>query len=172
MTSFAPIPGCPVGYVADSQGNIYGPKGPLKPKPMGSKLGADQKRPYSKFAVWDTETKRPKDKSWHRSVYSAFYGCVPPGLVVRHLDGDPTNNDISNLGVGTQSENLKDRLRHGTMTRGEVNGMSRLTEADVRYIREVYSSGNVTQQELGARFGVDRRHIGAIVVRKVWRHVS
>jgi DNA-binding CsgD family transcriptional regulator len=35
--------------------------------------------------------------------------------VCRHLDGNPANNHISNLGWGTNSENTQDRLEHGTM---------------------------------------------------------
>lgn len=49
----------------------------------------------------------------HRLVVLAFVGPVPDGLEVRHLDGDPLNNDLSNLAVGTHAENMQDRLAHG-----------------------------------------------------------
>lgn len=49
----------------------------------------------------------------HRAVAAAFVGDVT-GRVVRHLDGDPTNNAPSNLAIGTQQENILDSVRHGT----------------------------------------------------------
>ena len=55
-------------------------------------------------------------KSWstHTLVTWAFLGPRPEGLEVRHLDGNPQNNALSNLRYGTTSENALDRVRHGT----------------------------------------------------------
>jgi len=49
----------------------------------------------------------------HRLVAAAFLGPCPTGMEVRHLDGDPTNNDVANLRYGTGSENCQDITRHG-----------------------------------------------------------
>lgn len=49
----------------------------------------------------------------HRAMAAAFLGPVG-GKVVRHLDGNPANNTLSNLAIGTQSENMYDAVRHGT----------------------------------------------------------
>lgn len=50
----------------------------------------------------------------HRMVLLAFVGPAPEGLIARHLDGDPTNNLLSNLRWGTPSENGLDSVAHGT----------------------------------------------------------
>lgn len=50
----------------------------------------------------------------HRIVLLSFIGPCPDGSVTRHMDGNPANNDISNLVWGTQSENMYDVVRHGT----------------------------------------------------------
>lgn len=50
----------------------------------------------------------------HGLVLLAFVGPRPPGLVTRHLNGISTDNSVSNLTWGTQSENMYDRVRHGT----------------------------------------------------------
>lgn len=50
----------------------------------------------------------------HAVIALTFLGPRPEGLQVRHLDGDPTNNRITNLAYGTQTENAQDMLRHGT----------------------------------------------------------
>lgn len=47
----------------------------------------------------------------HRLVAEAFLDGSGP--VVRHLDGDPTNNHVENLAWGTQSDNAFDAVRHG-----------------------------------------------------------
>lgn len=56
-----------------------------------------------------------KTRPIHQLVLAAFAGPRPAGKdVIRHLDGDPTNNLLGNLAYGTQSENAQDSLRHGT----------------------------------------------------------
>lgn len=50
----------------------------------------------------------------HQAVASAFLGPQPKGSETRHLDGDKANNSLRNLAYGTQSENMIDRVRHGT----------------------------------------------------------
>ncbi len=52
----------------------------------------------------------------HQLVLLAFVGPRPEGMEIRHLDGDPINNVLSNLVYGTHSENMFDRVRHGTWT--------------------------------------------------------
>jgi hypothetical protein len=49
----------------------------------------------------------------HRLVMAAFVGPCPEGMVIRHLDGDPSNNSVDNLRYGTYSENAYDRVLHG-----------------------------------------------------------
>lgn len=51
----------------------------------------------------------------HRLILLAFAGQPPLGAnEARHLDGDPTNNQLSNLQWGSSAENKADQLRHGT----------------------------------------------------------
>ena len=56
---------------------------------------------------------RHKTKRVHLIVAEAFLGPRPEGADIRHLDGDPTNNRVSNLAYGTRSENMIDRVAHG-----------------------------------------------------------
>jgi hypothetical protein len=46
-------------------------------------------------------------------VMEAFVGPRPAGLYVLHWDDDPTNNHLSNLRYGNQSENKRDAVRNG-----------------------------------------------------------
>lgn len=49
----------------------------------------------------------------HVLVATAFLGPRPPGLEIRHLDGDSRNCRVDNLAYGTKAENDLDRKRHG-----------------------------------------------------------
>lgn len=56
----------------------------------------------------------------HIEVLYAFSGPRPDGLVVRHLDGDSVNNNLSNLKYGTPLENSADMVMHGNAKRGAL----------------------------------------------------
>ena len=47
----------------------------------------------------------------HAIVAAAWIGPSDSDLI-RHLDGDPRNNDYTNLAYGTHTENCFDRERH------------------------------------------------------------
>lgn len=53
------------------------------------------------------------DRSVHHLVLEAFVGPCPPGLMARHMDDDPANNNLSNLCWGSRSENSFDAVRNG-----------------------------------------------------------
>ncbi len=42
-----------------------------------------------------------------RSVYEENFGPIPPGYVIRHIDGDKRNDHPSNLQAISRAENLK-----------------------------------------------------------------
>lgn len=53
-----------------------------------------------------------KNKNFRAHRLQAYqkYGdkIYEPGTVVRHLDGNPANNHVSNIGIGTHSQNMMD----------------------------------------------------------------
>ena len=50
----------------------------------------------------------------HRLVSMTFKGHPPENKpYVRHYDGNPKNNQLCNLRFGSQSDNEKDKKRHG-----------------------------------------------------------
>lgn len=87
---------------------------------------------------------RGKVRRWrvHRLVCIAFHGTsdLPE---VRHLDGDPSNNNVSNLAWGTPLQNAADRIRHGRSGRGKPQPSRKrhlqatLTEDQARQLRAV-----------------------------------
>lgn len=80
-------------------------------KPRIMKLGRD---PAGYPSVQLCVKNRIHVRRVHRLVAEAFYGPRPDGYECRHLNGDKADNRLENLQWGTQSENVLDRVRHGT----------------------------------------------------------
>lgn len=49
----------------------------------------------------------------HHLVMEAFVGPRPEGFDIRHLNGNPSDNRLSNLRYGTRRENVLDTVHHG-----------------------------------------------------------
>lgn len=110
-----------------------------------------------------------KRRTWllHRLVLLSFIG-PDNGLDGCHNDGDPTNCALTNLRYDTRKGNMADQLQHGTRNRGERQGHVKLTEDDVRLLRNEYAKGGVSQQELAERLGVTVMAVNCALLRKTW----
>ena len=99
------------GYKHDEEGNIIGVRG------KKLVLSANPINGYLRFYVC---VKRVNGKATvrtipvHRFVAWCKFGreMLDRKLVVRHMDGNRTNNRPENLEIGTYSDNMQDRLRH------------------------------------------------------------
>ena len=114
-------------------------------------------------------------RSVHRLVLETFVGLRPPGLVTRHLDGNPANNTLNNVCWGTNGENTQDSIRHGThhasSRRGEKHPNSKLSDQDRRLIFSVYYDGAYTIRELAGHFDVSRTVVGDITRGNRWGQI-
>lgn len=106
----------------------------------------------------------------HRLMLEAFVGPRPEGCEVRHLNGQRSNNVLSNLSWGTHKQNSEDSRRLGTMAIGERAGCSKLAENDVVIIREWYGLG-IPIYIIASVFEIDRTSVWQIATRKSWRHL-
>lgn len=107
-----------------------------------------------------------------RLVAQAFLSPRPSSLhTVAHEDGVPTNNVWTNLAWKTPGENNWDRVRHGTMPRGEKHGMAKLGVDDVLQIRALSRLGCFSYRDIADRYGVRDITISSIARRKSWRHI-
>lgn len=107
----------------------------------------------------------------NRLVLIAFYGDQPE-LQACHVNGVRTDNRLENLRWGTAQQNHDDRLRHGTVMKGEQMPAAILTEKIVKEIRELWASADrPTTDELGARYGVSAQTAWKAATRKTWVHV-
>lgn len=120
--------------------------------------------------------KEHKNKSFnvHVLIAEAFLGERPDGLVIDHIDGDPTNNHVDNLEYVTYQENTQRAYDIGLaagMT-GESNPSSKLNRDDVKSIKQLLEDRSMPQAKIAKRYGVCAQVISDIKLGKTWKHVS
>lgn len=110
----------------------------------------------------------------HRFSREIAYGPIPDALCVLHRCDVRNCVNPAHLFLGTRDDNNKDRMRKGRggshLIAGEFNKNSKLTETQVREIRERRASG-ATTVALAAEYGVTTPLISYIVKRRIWKHV-
>jgi hypothetical protein len=120
---------------------------------------------------------QPNDRS-HRITYRHFCGPIPQGMFVCHTCDVPSCCNPEHLFLGTPKENSRDMINKGRNSPpprnshvvGSVHPGSKLTEAQVVVIRELYKRGE-TQQQIANMYGVARQTISKVVNHKRFKHV-
>lgn len=113
---------------------------------------------------------KPKRTGVHRLVMLAFNPIDNADeYQVNHIDGDKSNNHLSNLEWTTCKENIHHAMEHGLRGdfKGENNGQSVLTEADVRQIVELIKQ-KVSYSTIAKQFGVSKGTIAHIKTGRNW----
>lgn len=110
----------------------------------------------------------------HRFSYYIKNNNLPiKPLIVRHkCKKNRKCVNPNHLEEGTYSQNNgEDKKRDKTQARGETNGSSKLTEIQVREIRQKYIPHKYTQPKLAEEYGVHISIISDIVYNKIWKHI-
>ncbi len=134
--------------------------------------GCQNGRGYGKFGGYN----------WRRCVYAHRFSWemanqrkIPPGMLVCHHCDNPSCVRPDHLFMGDVQANADDMVAKGrhrpVRLAGEKNPRSILTASVVREIRDLYATGDVTQRELAARFGVSRESVAHVVTGYTWKEV-
>lgn len=107
----------------------------------------------------------------HRWLWRHLHGPIPEGLVVRHSCDNPPCCNPAHLLIGTQLDNITDRETRGRTAKGSSHYRAKLTESDVREIREGLRGG-VSRTALAQHFGVSRATIRQVGTGQSWKHVN
>jgi hypothetical protein len=109
----------------------------------------------------------------HRFSYLLNKGPIENGLCVCHKCDNPSCVNPEHLFLGTQGENMKDMMTKGRAVapKGENHSFAKLTESQVKEIREKYASGNYLQRQLCIEYNISQAAISAITRRKIWKDI-
>ena len=122
-----------------------------------------------------------------RLIAKSFYGDSQ--LEVNHIDGNKTNNCVTNLEFVTTSQNAKHRhhklgkktvkpmygdqnpmRKNGSPFIGSKHPRSKLTENDVRKIKDCLISGE-QQNMIAKQFSITPQMVYRIKTNKAWTHI-
>ena len=108
----------------------------------------------------------------HRLVAIAFIPNIDNLPEVNHIDNTKCHNYASNLEWTTSKENHEHAVVNGFRNQYGENGVnSKLTNADVIKIREMYESGKYKRRELAIEFGVSNSSIGRIIRKDSYKNI-
>jgi hypothetical protein len=115
-----------------------------------------------------------RDVPAHRFSFELHNGPIPEGMLVCHHCDNRCCVNPYHLFLGTHQDNSRDMHAKGRQPyhtgKGERNASAKLTAADVRQIRELYTQG-MKQAELARQFRVSCGCIFGIVHHRIWSHI-
>lgn len=101
-------------------------------------------------------------------IARTFLGAKPDGTEVAHENGIPSDDRADNLRYKTPQQNIHDKLRHGTMVRGEMCHTAKLTEAQAI---EVFHS-TLRHKDIASQYGISVGNVECIKYGKSWKHLN
>ena len=103
----------------------------------------------------------------HVAAYREFKGPTN-GLHVLHKCDNPGCINPDHLKLGTNLDNIADKMAKQRQTRGENVAMSKLKEPQIVEIR----ASKLNHQEAANLYGVSRSLVYQIRRRMIWKHVK
>jgi HNH endonuclease len=112
--------------------------------------------------------------SVHRLVAQAYIENPLNYPFVNHIDGNPLNNNITNLEWCTAKHNSKHAYDTGLIKIphqfGANNSNAKLTNNDIVEIRKYYKDVNNSAM-VARKFNINARHAWAICNNRAWTHI-
>lgn len=115
--------------------------------------------------------KMPPEIIAHRVSYILHVGPIPDGMVVRHRCDNAACVNPRHLDVGTQADNIEDKVSKDRQAKGETDGNARLLECQVRAILALVAAGH-SPADLATQYGVHVTTIHRICAGIAWAHVT
>ena len=116
----------------------------------------------------------------HRIAYRIYKGPIPDGMLVCHSCDNPPCVNPAHLWLGTHDDNIQDKINKGRQATGDIITSRRIsprgnnhwkhrmpaliTAENADEIRAEYSSGGVSQREIGARLGLNQPQLVRLFV--------
>jgi hypothetical protein len=131
----------------------------------GTPIGYVMSSGYVHIAI--AEGKRVRRVYAHRVIWEHEHGPISEGMQVNHVNGVKDDNRIANLELVTPAGNAQHAYATGLSKpmHGSRNGSAKLSEAQVRRIRDRQRAGE-QQQHLALEYGVSKAQVCRIVSGK------
>ncbi|HRK37293.1 MAG TPA: HNH endonuclease [Burkholderiaceae bacterium] len=149
------------GYLVSADGRIWSKKHNKLLKPGTNKPG------YKYVNI----RADGKTQNWavSRLVATVFIGSISDQSIVDHINGDKSDNSVSNLRIISRSENTS-HFRQQRKDKG-LHGY-KYTEAEIAEIRKLIEEGRLSRIEIQSQFGISQSFLSAIATGKAWKHIS
>jgi hypothetical protein len=117
---------------------------------------------------YGTMTRHRQTFKAHRVAFEMFCDPIPDGAHVLHRCDVRSCVNPDHLFLGTNADNVRDKVSKGRQAKGEGAGLAKLTESSVRAIRADTGS----TRELAIKYGVGKSTTACILAGKSWKHVA
>lgn len=104
----------------------------------------------------------------HRASYELMHGKIPDGLFALHRCDIKCCVNPDHIFIGTQQENMSDKVAKNRQAKGHRHGMSKLTEEQAKEAK----FGRARSSELAKKF-----NCSAVMIRQIrgglyWKHLE
>lgn len=104
----------------------------------------------------------------HRAAWELFVGPIPGEFLVLHRCDTPACVNPAHLFLGTNAENMADKVAKGRQAWGARHGCATLRPGDVLAARQLREDGFLLR-EIAAHFGVSVAQVHNVVTGRSWR---
>lgn len=169
------------GYEVTTNGDVYSTKRhfvvygksentQIRDKKLRQNVDNNGYMVVSILFVRDGEKNKMSTKSVHRLVAMAFLPNPLNKPQVNHIDGDKSNNNLSNLEWSTASENVRHAYEHNLMCgrQGEDHHLAKLTNQQcIELISDILSGSS--NDECAKKYNLHTRYVSLIRHKKRWK---
>lgn len=109
----------------------------------------------------------------HRVAYEIANGAIPDGMLIRHTCDTPPCVEPTHLLVGTQLDNMRDKMERGRhrVQFGESHYRTSLTDEQVTEIRRMRADG-FSFKSISDKIGASPTGVAAIANGRRWKHIE
>jgi len=111
--------------------------------------------------------------SVHRLVGIAFLDNKKGLPEINHIDGNKENNNVENLEWCSSRDNQLHAFASGLQRKrlGSELHQTKITEDNVRDIRNMWGSGKHKQYEIAKKYNLHPQYVSLVIHRKRWGYV-